>query len=256
MPEIKKIVSRISEIDKRLKQITFLDSRFYKKENGEHYPSITQILKCWPKGAHFDNWLKEHGMNADFIAAKSAHSGTQTHELIERYLKGDKLEWLDKNSSANYPLEVWRMVLRFVDFWEKFKPTLIHSEIHLYSDIHKIAGTVDLVLEINNEIWLLDIKTSNHIVDSYDLQTAAYAICWNETFEEKIHHTGILWLKSSKHGYKEGKMQGKGWEIRESDRTIEENWKLFEYTHEIYKIVYPNDKPIFDSFPTTIQLKS
>jgi hypothetical protein len=148
------------------------------------------------------------------------------------------------------------MTLRFVEFWETYKPTLIHSEIHLYSDIHQIAGTCDLVLEINGEIWLLDIKTSNHLNNSYDLQTAAYTVCWNETFDETVTRNGIIWLKSGKHkpDTKGEKMQGKGWEIRESERTIEENWKLFTHVHELYKIENPNDKPIFDSFPLTIQL--
>jgi len=250
----KRVIKRISEIDKTSKQINFLDQRFYERK-GEYYPSITSVLQLYPKGRHFENWLKDTGWASEHIARESAKEGTMTHDLVEKYLNGEKLEWLNIDGTAKYPLIVWKMLLRFKEFWETHKPTLIHTEIHLYSDIHKIAGTCDLVLEINGEIWLLDIKTSNHLNNSYDLQTAAYIKCWNELFEEPIQKAGIIWLKSGKHkpDPKGIKMQGKGWEIKESDRTIEENWKLFTHVHALYKIEHPNDKPIFDSFPLSVQ---
>ena len=253
--DYKKIVNRISEIDSKSKQVNFLDQRFYQR-NSEYYPSITQVLQCYPKGKHFENWLKDVGHSAEHIARRAAETGTKTHDLIEKYLNGEKLEWLNVDGTARYELDVWRMTLRFVEFWETFKPTLIHSEIHLFSDKHKIAGTCDLVLEIDGEIWLLDIKTSNHLQNSYDLQTAAYTVCWNETFEENITRNGIIWLKSNKHkaAVKGGKMQGKGWEVYEPERSIEENWELFTHVHALYKIENPNVKPIFDSFPLVIQL--
>lgn len=251
----KRIVNKIHEIDTELKQVNFLDQRFYLRNN-EYYPSITRILQSYPKGDHFNNWLKDHGHSSDFIAKRAAETGTKTHNLIERYLKGEKLDWLAKDGTANYELDVWKMTLRFVGFWEKYKPTLIHSEIHLHSDIHKIAGTCDLVLEMNDEMWLLDIKTSNHMQNSYDLQTSAYTVCWNEMFEEKITRNGVIWLKSNKHkeDTKGIRIQGKGWEIRESERSIEENWELFTHVHALYKIENPNDKPIFNSFPLSIKM--
>lgn len=250
----KKIINRIAEIDHESKQINFLDSRFYERKN-KYYPSITQILQCYPKGAHFEGWLRDVGWASEHIARKSAEEGTMVHELIEDYLEGKQLEWINPNGTAKYPKIVWQMLLRFVEFWETYKPTLIHSEIHLFSDKYEIAGTCDLVLEINKEIWLLDIKTSNHLNNSYDLQTAAYTICWNESFEEPIKRNGIIWLKSPKHkpDPKNLKMQGKGWEVKESERSIEENWEIFKHVHALYKIEHPNDKPLFNSFPTVIK---
>ena len=38
--------------------------------------------------------------------------------------------------------------LRFVDFWETYNPTLIEAEVHLFSDEIQVAGTCDLVCEI------------------------------------------------------------------------------------------------------------
>ena len=89
-----------------------------------------------------------------------------------------------------------------------------------------------------------------------DLQLAAYAEAWNETFEEQIERVGIVWLKSSKRGEdKKGKsMQGKGWEVYEPTRTIEDNFKLFEHVHELFKLENPDPKPNSDQYPIEIQL--
>lgn len=253
----KKSIKRILEVDSKSKQVNFLDNRFYKR-NEEYYPSVTSILQYFPKGKFFETWLKDVGHNADIIAKKASDEGTQVHSLIERYLTGEKIEWLDKKGYANCSLSVWQMLLRFVDFWETEKPELIESEIHLFSDTYKIAGTCDLVLRMRNELWILDIKTSNSIHTSYDLQLAAYTTCWNETFEEKVIKNGIIWLKSSKQkSDKKGeKIQGKGWEIVTSDRSIEENMDLFLKVYDLYKLENPSQEPIFNKFPTSVQLKS
>lgn len=253
----KKSIKRLLEVDSTSKRVNILDNRFYTRKE-KYYPSVTSILQFFPKNKFFENWLKDVGHNADFIAKKAADEGTQVHETIERYLKGEKIEWLDENGYSKYSLDIWKMILKFHDFWTTYKPTLIESEIHLFSDKYIYAGTCDLVVEINNKKWLLDIKTSNSLHTSYDLQLAAYAQAWNETFESKIDNIGILWLKSSKRGEdKKGKsIQGKGWELYEPERTIEDNFKLFQNVYELYKLTHTDPKPSDEQFPTSIQLGS
>lgn len=251
---LKRQIARILHLDEESKQINFLDQRFYKRQE-HYYPSITYILSYFPKGHFFEDWLKQVGQNAEFIAQKAADTGTQVHNLIEKYLKGEEIEWVSPNYTANYSLEVWKMFLKFHDFWETHKPTLIETEIHLFSDKYKIAGTCDLVLILNNEKWILDIKTSNNLHTSYDLQTAAYVTCWNECFEEKIDKAGILWLKSKKQGPDSSgkKIQGKGWEIYESKKTIEENWSYFEKVYDLFKLENNNPQPLFESLPIRVK---
>jgi hypothetical protein len=247
----KKSVTRILNVDPTSKRVNINDNRFYSR-NENYYPSVTSILQFLPKGKFFETWLKDVGHNSDIIARKAADEGTQVHEAVEKYLMGEKIQWLDENGKSNYSLDVWKLILKFHDFWTTVKPILIESEIHLFSDEYKFAGTCDLVVEIEGERWLLDLKTSNSIHTAMDLQLAAYTQAWNETFEEKIDKVGIIWLKSSKR--KEGKLQGKGWEIYEPSRSIEDNFKLFEHVHELFKLENPNPKPSQDSFPIEIQL--
>ena len=250
-----KTIKRLLEVDPDGKQVNFLDSRFYKRNN-EYYPSVTSILNYFTKGKFFETWIKDVGYNSDFIVKKAADEGTQTHQLIEKYLTGEEINWLDQYGNANCSLHVWQMLLKFVEFWESEKPELIESETHLFSDKYKIAGTCDLVVRMRGELWILDIKTSNNLHTSYDLQLAAYITCWNEIFEEKITRGGLLWLKSSKHkaDKKQNKIQGKGWEVYVSSRSYEENWELFTKIYDLYKLENPNPEPYFNKFPVSVKL--
>jgi hypothetical protein len=146
------------------------------------------------------------------------------------------------------------MILKFADFWNTHKPELIAAEYHLFSDKYEYAGTADLVCRINDELWLLDIKTSNSLHTSHDLQLAAYAHAWNETHNEKITRTGIIWLKAkTKKEGKEGEMQGKGWQVKVVN-DIEKNLDMFLNIYKIYKLENPNAKPHSELLPTSIKL--
>ena len=251
----KKSVTRLLEIDQKSQRVNILDQRFYTRKD-KYYPSVTSILQFMPKGKFFETWLKDVGHNADIIARKAADEGTQVHEMVEKYLEGEKIEWLDEQGQTKCSLDVWRMLLKFVEFWSTYEPKLLGSEVHLFSDKYEYAGTCDLVVELNGEVWLLDIKTSNSIHTAMDLQLSAYSQAWNEIFKEKVTRAGILWLKSSKRGEGKGdKIQGKGWEIYESPRTLEENMTLFLKIYDLYKLENPNDKPSINDYPISVQLK-
>jgi hypothetical protein len=247
---IKQSYNRILEISDDATQITLPDSRYYRR-NGKYYPSVTYVLGYYPKGKFFENWLKQVGFSADYIVKKAAEEGTQVHELAEAYLNGEELNFLDERGRPQYNPDVWQMFLRFVEFWETFKPTLIETEVHIFSDELKVAGTCDLIVEINGELWLLDLKTSNQIQTVYELQTAVYGQCYEECFGKKIDRYGILWLKSSKRGSKKDKMQGKGWEIVESSRTFEENIDIFKTVKRLFDLENPTHSPVFTEFRTT-----
>ena len=247
---IKKSYDRILEISDDSQQITLPDSRYYRR-NGKYYPSVTYVLGYYPKGKFFENWLKQVGFASDYIVKKAAEEGTQVHELCESYLNGEELNFLDSFGRPQYNPDVWQMFLRFVEFWETFKPTLVETEVHLFSDTLKVAGTCDLIVEINGELWLLDLKTSNQLQLTYELQTAVYGQCYEECFGKKIDRYGILWLKSSKRKSSKDKMQGKGWEIVESTRTFEENIDIFKTVKRLFDLENPTHSPTFTEFRTT-----
>tara|TARA_R110001632_G_scaffold29067_2_gene77271 strand:+ start:1325 stop:2095 length:771 start_codon:yes stop_codon:yes gene_type:complete len=251
---IKTSYNRILKVSEDSQQITLPDSRYYRR-NGEYYPSITYVLGSYPKGKFFEDWLKKVGYSADHIVRKASKEGTQVHEMIEDYLNGVELNFLNKLDVPKYAPNIWQMFLKFVDWWEEYKPTLIEAEVHLFSDKLKVAGTCDLVCKIDDELWIIDFKTSNHLQTTYDLQTAVYGKCYEECFGVRPDRFGVLWLKSSKRKPAKGKMQGKGWEMYESSRSQEDNLDIFSSVKKLFDLENPNHKPYFTEFRTSAKIK-
>lgn len=254
----KKSYKRLLEISDDHKQITLPDSRYYRR-NGKYYPSITHILSSYPKGKHFEDWLKKVGYSSEYLVKKAGEDGNKVHTLIEDYLEGKEIKFLDDFSNPKMDAQVWQMFLNFVDFWETHNPTLIETEVHLFSDMYETAGTCDLVCEIKNEdkteLWIIDHKTSNNLQTTYEIQAAFYAQAWEECYGIKPNRVGILWLKSKSRGPdKQGKtLKGKGWYMHESPRTHEENLGIFKAVKKIFDLENPKHKPATQTFPTVVK---
>lgn len=243
------------KFDAELKQINFLDERVYKRGEGVYYPSVTTILQYMPKHKFFEEWLKDVGHNADLIVRRAGKEGTQVHEAAEKLVKGEELNWMDDYGNAKYNQLVWSMIVKFHDFWSTCKPKLLVSEGFVFSDEFKFAGTADLVVELDGEIWLLDIKTSNALSRSYDLQLAAYAKAVEERTGIKIQRTGIIWLKANtrKPSKRPGIYQGAGWQLKPID-DIEKNFEMFKLIYKLYKLDHPKVEPIYTQYPTELKL--
>ena len=244
--------------EKKLKRIDFLDRRVYQRSEGVYYPSVTSILSAMPADPFFLQWMAEVGKNADIIRDKAAREGTQVHEGIEKLVKGFGLDWVDSYGNANYNLQVWQMLLKFKDFFEYVKPETLASEMFLYSDTYKYAGTTDYLCKVGDEIWLIDFKTSNHIGLSYDLQLAAYAKALEELKGIKVDRCGVLWLKASTRSKKflpkQGICQGEGWVIS-FVKDVDKAFEIFEHVYAIYKVLHPTIEPYTRSYPTEISLQ-
>jgi|TARA_R110000782_G_scaffold134262_2_gene226622 hypothetical protein len=243
------------DFNPQLKQINFLDRRVYKRKEGVYYPSVTTILQYMPKNKFFESWLKDVGHNSDLIMRRAGKQGTQVHEACEQLVLGNEVSWMDDYGNAKYSQIVWEMILKFADFWRTHKPELISAEDFVWSDEHKYAGTADLVVKMHGEIWLLDIKTSNSVHKSFDLQLSAYAKGLEEAKGIKVERTGIIWLKGHSRGPSKQKnvIQGKGWKVLQVDE-IEENFELFKMIYKLYSLENPNTEPIYNSYPTTLKL--
>ena len=175
--------------------------------------------------------------------------------MIEDYFAGKELTYLSESGYPKMDPLVWQMFLRFVDFWETHKPTLIETDVHLFSEELKVAGTCDLICEIKGELWVIDFKTSNHLQTTYDLQSAAYAQCYKECFGKEAARIGVLWLKSKSRGVDNSgkRLKGKNWEIYESPRSQKENIDIYKSVKRIFDLENPKHKPATTSFKTTVK---
>jgi hypothetical protein len=269
------------------KQINFLDSRYYTTNGETFYPSVTTVLGVYPKGYGFNKWLKENGENADEILEKAGEEGSKVHDAIDRMIKGHEVKWThtfvdtlqiqtvesaarfiddcNNGQQSKYYKEVqyynedeWRMILKFVDFCEAWEPVFIANEFNIVSDTMKIGGTLDIVCDIHGERWLIDVKTSNYIHKTHELQLAVYAKMFNEKNPDmQIDRVGILWLKAQTRGEdKKGKsIQGAGWQLKEFDRHYEESYKLFEHIRAIWDEENPNYRPKNMIYPDRVSIK-
>ena len=127
------------------------------------------------------------------------------------------------------------------------------SSIKCFNDLMSFSLADDTLNKVSKSVDMigLDLKTSNQIQTTYELQTAVYGQCYEECFGKKIDCYGILWLKSSKRKASAGKMQGKGWEVVESSRTFEENIDIFKTVKRLFDLENPTHSPTFTEFRTT-----
>lgn len=245
-------------IDTNIKQITFLDNRFYATEEGQSVPSVTTILQAYPKDAHFYSWLKQVGEEADAIRDEAGRRGSIVHSLTERYDAGEEVNLLDNGGNIGYKLAEWNMFEKYVDFRNNHPLDVIHSEFNIISPKLGYAGTIDRVIQINGQNILVDIKTSNTVYDHYWCQLAAYKKLMQEHYASinVIDKVAILWLnaKTRTRG-KDGQIQGNGWQLIIRESGMEDyDYELFECTHKLWMAQNGDMQPKLKQYSITHKL--
>jgi hypothetical protein len=234
-------------IDTNSKQITFTDNRFYRTEDGGSVPSVTTILQAYPKDAHFFQWLKQVGEEADTIRDEAGRRGSIVHSLTEKYDAGEEISLLTQNGEIGFKLSEWSMFERYVDFRDKHKFDILHNEFNIINQGLGYAGTIDRVITLNGKKYLIDIKTSNAVHEFYWLQLAAYYKLLSAYYQSYhcVDGVAILWLNAKTRTYGKGDaIQGPGWQliIRDEDER-KKDFDLFNSTHMLWSAQNQAMKP-------------
>lgn len=155
----------------RLSRKTIDGVRYYDTPSGKKLVSITSVISHYNREI-FVNWRKRVGdEEANKVTKQSTSRGTDTHTLIEHYLKNEDLPTVQPLSDMLF--KIAKGDLKNIDN--------IHGlETPLYSEYLGIAGTVDCIAEYNNELAIIDFKTSKkpkkrEWIEGYFVQCAAYA---------------------------------------------------------------------------------
>jgi hypothetical protein len=230
-------------------QLTFKDGRFYTDEDGNYFPSATTLLEAYPKPAQLIMWMKEVGSKADEIRDAAGKRGSSVHQLTEDYDQGIECTLLDEYGKPKYSLEEWAMFERYVEFSVNHKPEHHLIEQTFISSELGFAGTIDRVCTIDGKTYVLDIKTSNGIYNSYWLQLAAYKELYMERaikMSSNMPHidgVAILWLNAkTRTAGKKGDIQGKGWQMV-SEFDTSKQWSLFQAVQQLWHAEHEGDKP-------------
>jgi len=175
----------------KIERIDSPSGRLYKTPVGNLYPSVTSVFSVIENSFLAEGRSRDGEKEAEKISRRAAMRGTYVHEQAEHFLKGTAAP---KNNINK---------MLYGDMWESFKPSLeqigdvFALEAMLYSDELEVAGTVDCVGMYEGKLSIIDFKTSSRrkdhtSIDSYWMQTAAYAQMWEERTGQQIEDLVIL----------------------------------------------------------------
>ena len=158
-----------------LKRVDSPKGRVYQTPTGKAYPSVTSVTGIMGKDDFFAWRARVGEEEANRVSARASKRGTAIHSLCEDYL-------YSKNPVPTmFDAQVFNSLVPYLDRIDN-----IHAlESKLYSDHLQVAGTVDCIAEYNGKRAVIDFKTSNKAksksyIESYFMQTAAYAIMYEE----------------------------------------------------------------------------
>jgi ATP-dependent exoDNAse (exonuclease V) beta subunit len=156
--------------------------RFYETPEGQRYPSVTTVTGLLTRD-HIKLWRERVGAEeANKISSVAARRGTKMHSLFEQYLRQDE-ELVFENILDESMFNAVQPVLDDI--------TPIALEAGMWSDSLQMAGQVDCVGVWDNELCIIDFKTSakykeEYMADPWFHQMTAYAIMVEELTGEVI----------------------------------------------------------------------
>ena len=176
---------------KQAKLIEKDSAHFYETPNGEVYPSITTILQetmSDAKKESLQNW-KEQEIAAEYITQEAATIGTETHKLIENHInevrQTDEVRLLSVAHFNN-----------LIPFLQKINN--VHgTELRLYSNAMKLAGTSDCIATYDGELSIIDYKTKRsnqreEWMTEHFIQGTAYSQMFKELTGIEVKQMVIL----------------------------------------------------------------
>ena len=165
-------------LPKLTRKTTDTGRKYFTPEGGS-YPSITTVLGAFNKKGIME-WRKRVGEEeANKISHQAAVRGTAVHKLAEDYI--DNVENWDEDVMPNnlYSFSHIKNIIdtRLNNVW--------FQEEFLYSDKLECAGQVDCIAEFDNELSIIDFKTSRkpkkeEWIQNYFIQASFYAAAFLE----------------------------------------------------------------------------
>ncbi len=237
--EIKKV-----DTERNIVQITTSDERWY-QINDKFLPSVTWICGYYPKGIGFMKWLAEHGWDeSEAIKMEAANKGSKVHQAISDLLMGKEVKIdakymnHEKNVEEELTTQEYEAVMSFSSWLTETNPEVLKVDYTLVNEKDGYAGTIDMKLNIKGETWIVDIKTSQDVYPSHELQVSAY-----KKADPSVQKIAILQV-----GYRRNKSKYKFTEI-------EDQYPLFLAAKAIWAKETEGVSPLQKDYPISLQWK-
>jgi genome maintenance exonuclease 1 len=172
---------KIPQLDFEMKAVTLESGRTYTTPQGNVYRSITTALSKYNKHA-IQEWKNAVGEEeAKRVSGRASRRGSAVHLAFEDYI-ANKLN----------DMKIRMMMPNIKELFLQLKPeidahvgTVYSIEQALYSDKLQVAGRSDLIADWDNEIAVIDYKTSTkekleENIQNYFMQGTAYALMYEE----------------------------------------------------------------------------
>lgn len=201
-------------------------------DSGKPYLSVTEILKIIDKPALrywfgrevframlLDPTLDEKSaLSAPYkVTDKAKMRGTTIHSIVEAYkTTGEVIETI--------PPELKGYATAFYQFMKDHKVKIIEQEKTIFDEENKIAGTLDMYVQIGDSMMIVDVKTGKDIYDEVRLQNSAYAHMLRLA-GHKVDEIAVLLLETGQDGKPTGKYKF---------ATLEEDFEAFLATKTLY----------------------
>lgn len=160
-----------------IESVTLESGKFYKTPSG-NFPSVTTVLSKMSDKSGLDKWIERVGKDeANRIKKAAAERGTEMHRMIEARFFGEEVS--TENDVARHlyrSLELHLAALK-----------IEAVEIPLYSENLRIAGRADCIGLYNNELSIVDFKTSlqekrKEWIKDYFFQATIYSLMAYELY--------------------------------------------------------------------------
>jgi ATP-dependent exoDNAse (exonuclease V) beta subunit len=175
----------------KLERIDGGEKRIYVTPEGNKYISVTSALSSLNKEGILE-WRERVGAeHANKVTKHASSRGTRVHKILEKYVLNEE-DYLKGQMPLN--IEMFNQIKSYLD---KHVDLIFGSELQLYSDELKLAGTTDLFCRMHGERAIVDFKTSTYQkkeewIENYFLQSAAYAIMAEERYDLYVNKFCIL----------------------------------------------------------------
>lgn len=157
------------------------ESRYYEVGEDIVYPSVTSVISFVGR-KKFADWRARVGNEeANRVTKQATTRGTNLHKLFEVYLENGNYQKLPE---YHIPLINIMFNSAKLTLDEKIG-TIYQQETPMFSDRLCLAGTVDLICEVDGELAIVDFKTSKkekpeEWLEDYFVQLSAYWAMFSE----------------------------------------------------------------------------
>jgi hypothetical protein len=255
---MQKIFTLVDE-ERGIVQVTTDDERFYIREAKDpatglpthtYLPSVTWICQYAPKGIGYYRWLADKGWNeAEAIKRERGKYGSRVHWAVEALLNGVEVKMdsefnnPETNQLEQLTFEEYNAVCTFKAWWDdlnaKHDVEIVEVEYTIWNEKEGFAGTVDLLLRVDGQYVIIDLKTSKQVHLAHMLQVSAYKHSLELESEPTI---AILQL-----GYERNK---NGYKYTE----VEDKWVKFLAAREFWREEHDGTKPFQKDYPLSVSL--